>query len=207
MQESFTSLHLYFFSFFSGTAEQNETEKPDDEEVKENESDESKSDEKSEENTSKTEEEAKDDDNDDDEDEDESKKEVENIKNKEETLKRMNELDGWTKSKKSRTPTPEPVSADPKSAEDEAMDTSDPPESKSELANNDEVKTSSNESNTNKNSLLPDLPKPVPTNVKADNEGKEEGAEKCSDTENTEQNANDKTKEEKLVEDAIAVKQ
>ena len=122
----------------------------------------------------------------------------------------MNELDGWTKSKKSRTPTPEPVSADPKSAEDEAMDTSDhsAPESKSELANKDQVETS-NESNTNKNSLLPDLPKPVPTNVKAaDNEGKEDGAEKCSDTENTEQNANiDKTKEEKLVEDAIAVKQ
>ena len=43
-------------------------------------------------------------------------------------------MDGWTKSKNSRTPTPEPVSSsDPKSAEDEAMDTSDPLDDPMEL--------------------------------------------------------------------------
>ena len=75
------------------------------------------------------------------------------------------------------------------------MDTDDHPENS---------KDGEPETETNKDSLLLDLPKQ--SDVKAD-EGKE-GAEKCSDTEKTsEQNSNDKTKEEKLVGDAIAVKQ
>merc|ERR1712150_226803 len=184
----------------SASTEQNENEKPEkpeEGEVKENdepESESAKSDESSknsEESSSKTEDsEAK---MDDDGDPESTKKDkVENTIKKEETLKLV---DGWTKSKKSRTPTPEPVNSDPKSAEDEAMDTDDHPENS---------KDGEPETETNKDSLLLDLPKQ--SNVKAD-EGKE-GAEKCSDTEKTsEQNSNDKTKEEKLVGDAIAVKQ
>ena len=71
------------------------------------------------------------------------------------------------------------------------MDTDDHPENS---------KDGEPETETNKDSLLLDLPKQ--SDVKAD-EGKE-GAEKCSDTEKT---SEQKMKEEKLVEDAIAVKQ
>ena len=112
-------------------------------------------------------------------------------------------MDGWTKSKKSRTPTPEPVSSsDPKSAEDEAMDTSDD-QNPNENSKNELVSKDGTETETSKDSLLLDEPKQ--SDIKAD-EGKE-GAEKCSDTEKTENQTTDKIKQEKLVDDAIAVKQ
>ena len=112
-------------------------------------------------------------------------------------------MDGWTKSKKSRTPTPEPVSSsDPKSAEDEAMDTSDD-QNPNENSKNELVSKDGTETETSKDSLLLDEPKQ--SDIKADEE--KEGAEKCSDTEKTENQITDKIKQEKLVDDAIAVKQ
>ena len=68
-------------------------------------------------------------------------------------------MDGWTKSKKSRTPTPEPVSSsDPKSAEDEAMDTSDD-QNPNENSKNELVSKDGTETETSKDSLLLDEPK------------------------------------------------